>query len=150
MLGKKTRLETTTNLSGSVELDRAPAQLYNHQLKYFIGPGNNCGVVRNVMKQRYWWQPATREDLHEASFVWTQWKQERHFEYLRTVAPRRSLPRFYAKIDKNYHLANKNSLLMNMVAYYRSKGKDPFEVLPETYLVSGISDVQFTQFSTLF
>ena len=69
---------------------------------------------------------------------------------MRNIAPSRNLPRFYGKIDKNYHLTNKNSLLMNMVAYYRSKGKDPFEVLPETYLVSGATDVQFTQFATLF
>ena len=50
---KKVRMDGA-NLSGSAELER-PHISHNHQLKYYIGPGNNCGVVKSVMKQRYWW-----------------------------------------------------------------------------------------------
>lgn len=31
--------------------------------KYYIGPGNNHPIVKNVIKQRYWWSQAPSEDF---------------------------------------------------------------------------------------
>ena len=51
--------------------------------KYYIGPGNNYQVVKNVMKQRYWWAQAVSEDFQNANFIWTSWKRDKHIEYLK-------------------------------------------------------------------
>ena len=29
--------------------------------KFFVGPGNNSSIVKNVIKQRYWWTKAQEE-----------------------------------------------------------------------------------------
>jgi hypothetical protein len=43
--------------------------------------------------------------------------------------------RIYAKMEANHHLSNKYALFYNMSNYYRSIGRDPFEVLPLTFHV---------------
>ena len=44
--------------------------------------GNNSRIVTNVLKQRYWWQPSTKEDFHDCDFIWTGWKKQKHIDYL--------------------------------------------------------------------
>ena len=44
--------------------------------------------------------------------------------------------RMYAKMEANHHLSNKFALFYNMRHYYKSIGRDPFEVLPLTFHVS--------------
>ena len=44
--------------------------------------------------------------------------------------------RMYAKMEANHHLSNKFALFYNMRYYYKSIGRDPFEVLPLTFHVS--------------
>lgn len=44
--------------------------------------GNNSAVVKSVLKQRYWWQKATREEFSECDFIWTAWKKQNHIDYL--------------------------------------------------------------------
>ena len=39
----------------------------------------------------------------------------------------------YAKIENNFHLANKYALFYNMRKFYRAHDRDPFDVLPITY-----------------
>jgi tubulin polyglutamylase TTLL1 len=41
--------------------------------------------------------------------------------------------RIYAKMEANYHLSNKYALFYNMTKYYRSIGRDPWDVLPLTF-----------------
>jgi len=43
--------------------------------------------------------------------------------------------RIYAKMECNHHLANKFALFYHMNAYYKSIGRDPFDVLPLTFHV---------------
>lgn len=41
--------------------------------KYYIGKGNNSALVRRLLSKRPWW--VSTENLYEANFVWTQWKE---------------------------------------------------------------------------
>lgn len=40
--------------------------------KYYVGKGNNCNLVRELMKRRYWFEET--KCMGEAQFVWTQIK----------------------------------------------------------------------------
>ena len=51
--------------------------------KYYIGPGNNCQVVKQALKSRYWWTQAPTEDFTEANFIWTSWKRDKHIDFIR-------------------------------------------------------------------
>jgi hypothetical protein len=42
--------------------------------KYYIGRGNNSMLVRNCLKQRFWWSLGDFEEWDEYNFIWTQWK----------------------------------------------------------------------------
>ena len=55
--------------------------------------------------------------------------------------------RIYAKMEANYHLSNKYALFFNVQKYYRSIGRDPFDVLPLTFHVKkGTTDQVFFKF----
>ena len=42
--------------------------------KFHIGRGNNNLVVRQVIKQRWWWSMSNKEDMTaRLNFLWTQW-----------------------------------------------------------------------------
>jgi len=43
-----------------------------------VGYGNNSSVIKQVLKQRYWWQKGTSENLNEVDFIWTAWKKQKH------------------------------------------------------------------------
>lgn len=124
-------------------------------LRYFVGPGNNPQIIKNVFKQRYWWTAGQKEDFRDANFIWTQWKRNIHFQYLqkyreKTEENPAAIPKFYAKVDHNNALTNKKSLFLNMVEYYNKIGKDPFDVLPRTFLVRDDHDVKFQAFCSYY
>ena len=59
--------------------------------------------------------------------------------------------RIYAKMEGNFHLTNKYALFFNMSKYYKSIGKDPFNVLPLSFHIkSGSTDSTFYSFLTSF
>ena len=59
--------------------------------------------------------------------------------------------RIYAKMEGNYHLTNKYALFFNMTKYYKSIGRDPFDVLPLSYHIKkGTSDMTFFKFMQSF
>lgn len=48
-------------------------------------------------------------------------------------------------------MSDKKNLFLNMRNYYRSIGKDPFEVLPVTFVVEdGLNDPEFDRFEEFF
>ena len=54
-------------------------------------------------------------------------------------------------MEGNYHLTNKYALFFNMSKYYKSIGRDPFDVLPLSYHIkSGTSDMTFFKFMQSF
>lgn len=57
----------------------------------------------------------------------------------------------HAKIEKNFHLANKKALFCNMKKYYTALGKNPFDYLPLTFHVRlGVDDGEFLAFKEAF
>lgn len=40
--------------------------------KYYIGSGNNCNLIRSLLRKRGWWSEV--DHMNKANFVWTQLK----------------------------------------------------------------------------
>jgi hypothetical protein len=45
---------------------------------FYVGPGNNCKLIRAIMRRRPWWFECG--DAKEANFIWTQIKIKSIFE----------------------------------------------------------------------
>ena len=45
------------------------------QYKAFIGKGNNSQCVRQLLKQRWWWQLHDKEEIDGMNFIWTMWRK---------------------------------------------------------------------------
>jgi hypothetical protein len=45
--------------------------------KYYIGRGNNSGIVRTALKSRFWWSMGDYDDWDDYNFIWTQWKSNK-------------------------------------------------------------------------
>ena len=45
--------------------------------KYYIGRGNNSGIIRTALKTRFWWSLGDFDDWEDYNFVWTQWKSNK-------------------------------------------------------------------------
>lgn len=45
--------------------------------KYYIGRGNNSGIVRTALKSRFWWSMGDYDDWEDYNFIWTQWKSNK-------------------------------------------------------------------------
>jgi tubulin---tyrosine ligase len=54
--------------------------------KYYIGKGNNSLLVRNCLKQRFWWSMGDLEEWDEYNFIWTQWKTNKIISKIKTNA----------------------------------------------------------------
>jgi hypothetical protein len=39
--------------------------------KFFVGRGNNSGIIKGIMRRRFWWQLVDKI-TPEVNFVWTQ------------------------------------------------------------------------------
>lgn len=113
--------------------------------KYYIGPGNNHQVVKNVIKQRYWWTQAPSEDFQDANFIWTSWKRDKHIEYLKQKGQNElDVPiKMYGRLNNNKHLSNKKGIFVNMRDYYTMTGVDPFSILPLTFLIQNSNDAEY-------
>lgn len=54
-------------------------------------------------------------------------------------------------MEANYHLSNKFALFFRMSKYYRSIGRDPFDVLPLTFhITKGTTDKVYYKFMQVF
>jgi hypothetical protein len=52
--------------------------------KYYIGRGNNSGIVRTALKSRFWWSMGDYDDWEDYNFIWTQWKSNKVLSCLKT------------------------------------------------------------------
>jgi len=70
------------------------------------------------------------------------------------TAPNQNLSntfKVYAKLENNFHLANKFALFYNMRRYYKAMSRDPFDVIPVTFHVKrGSEDPEFHKFFSFF
>lgn len=42
------------------------------KFKFYVGNGNNCNLIKSILKQRFWW--VETNDISAAHLVWTQLK----------------------------------------------------------------------------
>jgi hypothetical protein len=83
-------------------------------------------------------------------------------EALEAAALKRQPPRLnsleqgiklYNRMENNKQLTNKKGVFLNMREYYYLMGKDPFEVLPMTFLIKtgrGTGDTDFQRFALTY
>mmetsp|Transcript_24239 Transcript_24239/g.37371 ORF Transcript_24239/g.37371 Transcript_24239/m.37371 type:complete len:103 (+) Transcript_24239:1493-1801(+) len=83
VLSKEEKYRIEQNLIERREKLKEKEKLLEYTKKYYVGPGNNCQVVKNALKQRYWWTPAHSEDFCDANFIWTSWKRDKHIDFLK-------------------------------------------------------------------
>ena len=59
--------------------------------------------------------------------------------------------RMYNKMHANQCLSDKKHLFFNMRDMYRAEGKDPFSILPLTYVIDdGLNDLEWDNFELTF
>ena len=122
-------------------------QKQNLQYKFFICKGNNGLMVRNVIKQRWWWTYGKKIDTN---LLWTEWCKSKHITELPsfTTSSNKSSQKITNHFEGHYHLSNKKAMFINMQRYYQLNDEDPFLVLPLTFHVrNGIEDVEFENFT---
>lgn len=127
-------------------------------------------LVKTVFKNRAWWIQNEKETFDECNFVWTQWIKDRHIKSLpkyESGGPTASVAngqdpqeqevaqppaiRIYNKMQGNQCLSDKKHLFFNMRDMYRSLGKDPFSIMPLTYVINnGLNDMEWDNFEATF
>jgi Tubulin-tyrosine ligase family len=55
---------------------------HSQQYKYYIGKGNNSSLIKRLMSSRPCW--VSTDNIEEANFVWTQWKDKSFISTLPT------------------------------------------------------------------
>jgi hypothetical protein len=65
-----------------------------HKLKAFVGYGNNCNMIKGLLKRRFWWT-ISEENSEECSFVWTQIKVAKIYERQQPAKP--SIVKYFRK-----------------------------------------------------
>lgn len=50
--------------------------------KSYIGEGNNSGLVKSVLKQRWWWALTKKKEIPTCNFLWTQWRRNIYYPLL--------------------------------------------------------------------
>jgi hypothetical protein len=62
-----------------INLDLPSPQYPRKKIKAFVGFGNNCNMIKGLIKRRFWW--ALSETLTEdCLFVWSQLKVNKIFQ----------------------------------------------------------------------
>jgi len=51
----------------------------HNKLKAYVGHGNNCNMIKGLLKRRFWWA-ITDEYTEDCLFVWTQIKVGKIYE----------------------------------------------------------------------
>jgi hypothetical protein len=62
--------------SNGVEKIQFPTATFQ-PYKYYIGRGNNSGIVRTALKSRFWWSMGDYDEWEGYNFIWTQWKSNK-------------------------------------------------------------------------
>ena len=74
-------LFNTINKENEIHVEPRVSNSHFVTNKYYIGRGNNPGLVRNLFKQRWWWATTDRE-MYSANLLWTQWRKKKFLHLL--------------------------------------------------------------------
>lgn len=168
---KETQRMNLPILSSTSALEKKSA--IDLSYKFFVGPGNNDTLVRNILSRKIGWIKTFTP--HSANLIWTQVKEQSMFDLIPSGSERKpkksddtrqiysyegdasSQPqdrmkvRIYNKLEWNKELASKKRLFYNMTAYYKSAGENPFKYIPLTFHIQeGAKDPTFADFVKKF
>lgn len=48
--------------------------------KCYVGPGNNCNLIKGIMKRRFWWTITSNKNEDGINFLWTQLKINQYYK----------------------------------------------------------------------
>lgn len=157
--------------------------------KFFVGPGNNSGLIIRALRSRPWW--IQTDNRKEANFIWTSLKHQKtlkslppgkftalsqasspplplkkqsiseqygfnlilnslFFQKLKTSPSFMVNPKLYNKLEENENICNKKLLFANLRAFYLSAGKQVFDIVPITFHVTSVNDLNFKEFEKVF
>ncbi|KRX10767.1 hypothetical protein PPERSA_04934 [Pseudocohnilembus persalinus] len=134
----------------------------------FIGKGNNHQLVKQILKQRWWWNITNSVD-NNVNFVYTQTRNNNFVEIMKintqkileTQNQKNKLyhenqenaiciyeepqqRKMHNHVEGNYHLGNKKLLYYNMKNYFDLRNQDVFEYLPLTFHIEeGMQDPEY-------
>ena len=83
--------------------------------RIFIGKGNNSELIRNVIKERWWWQLCDSFDSN-VNFLWTQLKNQEFLEKIPqnqknyNISKEKSIEDYSSKIQKSIETSDLSSL----------------------------------------
>lgn len=94
-------LSVYLNASNSLAVELPPPLT---QYKYYLGKGNNSSLIKQCLNLRPWWVQVEEDQLFNANFVWTQFKNTEFFRYL---------PKAYERLKSINHSLLGKSLVLN-------------------------------------
>ena len=75
------------NKSNGMTLPPTTSPSNNPSYRYFVAPGNNHQLLKQIMKPRWWWSPSDKADFEYCEFIWTPWKKNVFLAALPRVNP---------------------------------------------------------------
>ena len=156
-------------------------KIYVPNYKFFISPGNNDSLVKKILRSKSGWSKSfsphsanliwtevrkssifdlvpkgqtTKKTLLNSETLITNSPilPQTEFRPLVTTSTLNPLKiKIYNKLEGNSELSLKKKLFVNMIQYYKSVDKDPFEYIPLTFhIVNGETDKSFPKFVEKF
>jgi len=100
-----------------------------------------------MLKKRSWWRIVKKSESEECNFVWTQWYKQSQNDRLPIHGENCDLVKINNHLENNVWITNKKDLFLNLNAFYLGSDRDPYDFLPETFLVkNGTDEISFMNF----
>lgn len=107
--------------------------------KWYVGEGNNSGVVKAVIRGRTWWNITKKDKINEWEFVWTSWKQGKILSTMKRIdsvdGSTSERVFMYNKMEGNQHIADKKGIFLSLSRYYKENKENPLDNIPLTFLI---------------
>lgn len=101
------------------------------KFKFVIFSGNNCEVVRKVMRNRDNWEEVSSAEFSTAHFIWQPVARNLRFDRLLPYLPKQAANHF----EHHFELTDKKNLYSNLVKYCEEKLWNIDDVVPKTFFI---------------
>jgi hypothetical protein len=69
-----------------INLDLEPPALTSRKYIAYVGYGNNCNMIKGLLRRRFWWT-LSEELTEDCAFAWTQIKINKIYEKQERARP---------------------------------------------------------------
>ncbi|KAM3140566.1 hypothetical protein pb186bvf_007378 [Paramecium bursaria] len=104
----------------------------DNQYKYYIGWGNNEGIVKRIMQKKPWWKETTDSSSMFVNFKWQQ--SERGYRYERLILSQ-NYKQLVNHFEHHKEISNKMGLIKNLTAYCEKHKLNVFDYTPLTFIL---------------